>query len=142
AAGTHSINNAARLIASGRSDLVLAGGSEAAMTPTGIAAFRNMTALSTSGISRPFDTGRDGFVIAEGAGVLVLDALEAARAAAAVALSMQHRQIPRTANTVTVDPEIHIDVVTGGPRDWEPGPTLSNSFGFGGHNGCFVIIPA
>jgi 3-oxoacyl-[acyl-carrier-protein] synthase II len=62
--------------------------------------------------------------------------------AAAVLLSMEHRQIPPTVGTVNVDPDITIDVVLGGPRDWEPGPTLSNSFGFGGHNGCIVIGPA
>lgn len=61
--------------------------------------------------------------------------------AAAILLSMEHRLIPPTAGLVNLDPEITIDVVTGGPRDWEPGPTLSNSFGFGGHNGCVVIGP-
>ena len=40
------------------------------------------------------------------------------------------------------DPEIHLDVVAGAARPWEPGPILSNSFGFGGHNGCLVISPA
>src|SRR3954453_498783 len=80
AAGTHSVGNAARLVASGRCDVALGGGSEAAMTPTGIAGFGNMTALSSSGNSRPFDAERDGFVIAEGAGVLVLEELEHARA--------------------------------------------------------------
>ena len=80
AASTHAIGNAARLIASGVCDAVLTGGSEAAITPTGMAGFSNMTALSTSGVSRPFDTGRDGFVIAEGAGVLILENLEAALA--------------------------------------------------------------
>ena len=56
-----------------------------------------------------------------------------------VLLSFEHRQIPPTAGLVNLDPEITIDVVTGGPRDFEPGPSLSNSFGFGGHNGCLVI---
>src|SRR3954452_16639020 len=80
AAGTHSVGNAARLVASGRCDVALGGGSEAAMTPTGIAGFTNMTALSSSGHSRPFDAERDGFVIAEGAAVLVLEELEHALA--------------------------------------------------------------
>jgi 3-oxoacyl-[acyl-carrier-protein] synthase II len=62
--------------------------------------------------------------------------------AAAVLLSFEHRQIPPTAGLVNLDPELTIDVVTGAPRDWTPGPTLSNSFGFGGHNGCLVISPA
>ncbi len=240
AAGTHSVAAGAKLIASGRCDVVLAGGSESVMTPTTIAGFTNMTALSRSGISRPFDAERDGFCIAEGAGVLVLEELQAALArgahvygeiagtasnadayhitapspggggaaacmrlaladagvepgdvrqvnahgtstplndaaeaaaittvfgpegpavtsikgvvghtlgaagaieAVAVALSFQHRLIPPTAGTSLVDPEVHVDVVTAARR-WEPGPTLSNSFGFGGHNGCLVMLPA
>ena len=80
ASGTHAILAAHRLIASGRCDAVLAGGAEAAMTPVALAAFGNMTALSTSGQSRPFDVRRDGFVIAEGGAVLVLEELERARA--------------------------------------------------------------
>jgi 3-oxoacyl-[acyl-carrier-protein] synthase II len=60
--------------------------------------------------------------------------------AAAVLLSFQHRLIPPTANTVDV--ELGIDVVTGAARPWEPGPTISNNFGFGGHNGSVIITPA
>ena len=67
AAGTHSVANGARLIATGRCDVVVAGSAEAAMTPTSTAAFSNMTALSTSGVSMPFDVKRDGFVMGEGA---------------------------------------------------------------------------
>jgi 3-oxoacyl-[acyl-carrier-protein] synthase II len=241
AAGTHSIGNAARLIVTGRCDAVLTGGTESAITPTGVAGFENMTALSTSGVSRPFDKDRDGFVMAEGAGVLVLEELEHARArgavplaevlgsastadahhitapspggsgavacmelalsdaginpdevvqinahgtstplndaaeaeaivkvfgakgpavtsikgvtghslgaagaleAAAVVLSMQHGLIPPTANHVEAEDDLApIDVVTGDGRDWVAGPTLSNSFGFGGHNGCLVFGP-
>ena len=62
--------------------------------------------------------------------------------AAAVLLSIEHRLIPPTAGLVNQDPEIALDIVVGDPRPWEPGPTLSNSFGFGGHNGCLVIGPA
>lgn len=61
--------------------------------------------------------------------------------AAAVLLAMEHRLIPPTAGTTQVDPAIAMDVVTGEPRPWEPGPSLSNSFGFGGHNGCLVLAP-
>ena len=78
AASTHGIANAARLIAYGRCDAMLAGGSEAAMTAVGIQGFINMTALSSLGISRPFDAERDGFVISEGAAVLVLEEWERA----------------------------------------------------------------
>jgi 3-oxoacyl-[acyl-carrier-protein] synthase II len=59
--------------------------------------------------------------------------------AAAVLLSMQHSLIPPTANTVNIDSEMTVDVVTGSPRPWEPGPTMSNNFGFGGHNGSIII---
>jgi 3-oxoacyl-[acyl-carrier-protein] synthase II len=242
AAGTHSIGNAARLITSGRCDAVLTGGSESPLTPTSLAGFGNMTALSTSGRSMPFDQRRDGFVIAEGCAVLVLESLERAVArsagvlglvlgsastadahhitapapggggavlcmelaiadaglqpsdivhvnahgtstplndaaeaealakvfgapgpivtstkgvtghalgaagaleAAAVVLAMQHRLIPPTFGLELFDPEMpEIDMVIGAPRPWEPGPSISNSFGFGGHNGTVVLAPA
>lgn len=241
AAGTHSIGNAANLIRHGRCDVMLAGGSEAPFTPTSLAGFGNMTALSKSGHSAPFDVGRDGFVMSEGAAILVLEDLERAKArganilgivlgsastadahhitapspggsgaircielalqdagigaadvthvnahgtstslndaaeaealakvfgtpgpavtstkgvtghalgaagaleAAAVLLSMRNRTIPPTHGLETFDPELPtIDVVTEA-RDWEPGPTISNSFGFGGHNGTLVLGPA
>lgn len=241
AAGTHAIGNAARMIRDGRCDIAMAGGSEAGLTPTAVAGFRNMTALSASGNSRPFDNRRDGFVMSEGAGVLILEewehavargatilgelmgsastadahhitapapggtgaiscmalaiadagleatdivhvnahgtstplndaneaqaiaavfgdtqplvtstkgatghALGAAGAleAVAVLLSMQHRQIPPTLGYSEVDPEMaKINIVAGEPATWTPGPSLSNSFGFGGHNGTLVIGP-
>jgi len=240
ASGTHSILAGHRLIASGRCDAVLAGGAEAAMTPVALAAFGNMTALSTSGQSRPFDLRRDGFVIAEGGAVLVLEELEhavgrgahiyaellggastadahhitapapggagaigcmelaledagltagdiahvnahgtstplndmaeaeaidkifgrpgplvtsikgvtghslgaaGALEAVACALSIDRRLIPPTVGLEQQDPEIHLDIVKDVAREWEPGPVLSNSFGFGGHNGCIVLAP-
>jgi 3-oxoacyl-[acyl-carrier-protein] synthase II len=81
----HSIGEAARLIERGDADLMLAGGAEAAATPIGLAGFAAMRALSTrnqapEAASRPFDRDRDGFVIGEGAAVLVLEELEHARA--------------------------------------------------------------
>jgi 3-oxoacyl-[acyl-carrier-protein] synthase II len=79
-AGAHAIGMAARLIRYGDAEVAVAGGSEAAITPLGTAAFARMDALSDSGISRPFDKRRDGFVMGEGAGVVVLEAEEAARA--------------------------------------------------------------
>jgi 3-oxoacyl-[acyl-carrier-protein] synthase II len=242
AAGTHAIANAARLIAGGRCDVVLAGGTEAAFTPTAVAGFTNMTAISSSGISRPFDAERDGFMMGEGAGMLVLEdwdtaqergatilaeilggastadahhitapspggvgaiscmelaleeagltadqighvnahgtstplndmaeaaamaqvfgdgnplvtstkgitghALGAAGAieAVAVVLAMQKALIPPTAGYATPDPDMAaINLVTGAPVSWEPAPAMSNSFGFGGHNGSLVIGPA
>jgi len=241
AAGTHALGYAARLISWGLADAVVAGGTEYAGTPTSLASFGNMTALSSTGTSRPFDAERDGFVMGEGAAVMVLEEWEAAMSrgatiigeilgaasnadahhitapspggvgaiqcmrlaladaglepaqirqvnahgtstplndaaeaaavsevfsasavpvvstkgvtghalgaagaleAAAVLLSMEHRLIPPTANTSTVDPEMTVDVVTGSARPWEPGPTMSNNFGFGGHNGSIIIGPA
>ena len=247
AAGAHSIAHAARLISWGLADVAVGGGAESCLDPTTIAGFANMTALSASGRSRPFDVRRDGFCAAEGAGVLVLEPWEAAVArgarplmevlgagssadhhhltaprpdgagavrclaaalaegglapsdvrhvnahgtstplndaaeaaalrevlghgapggprsveapvtsikgvtghalgaagaieAVSVALSLRHRLLPPTAGTDDVDPELGLDVVLQ-PRPWEPGPVLSNSFGFGGHNATLLLAP-
>src|SRR5687767_8931433 len=80
AASTHAIGNAARLISLGICDAVITGGSEAAITPTGVAGVSNMTALSSSGIPRPYDTEPAASAIAEGAAVLVLEEWDAAKA--------------------------------------------------------------
>jgi len=71
--GGHALGSALRMIQYGDADAVLAGGSEAALTPFGFACFNSMQALSPTGISRPFDARRDGFVMGEGAAVLVLE---------------------------------------------------------------------
>ena len=81
----HSIGEAARLIEYGDADVMVAGGSESTVSPLGIGGFCASRALSTrndapEAASRPWDTGRDGFVLGEGAGVLVLEELEYARA--------------------------------------------------------------
>ncbi len=240
ASSTHSIGNAARVVASGRCNVMLAGGAESSLTPTGIAGFANMTALSSSGVSKPFDVDRDGFVIAEGAAVLLLEELEHAKArgahiyaellgaantadahhitapeptgagavscmqfaledaglkpadikhinahgtstplndaaeaqavvkvfgapgppttsikgvtghalgaaggleAAASVLTIERELIPPTRGTTNVDPAVELDLVLGEARKWTPGPVLSNSFGFGGHNGSLVVAP-
>jgi len=73
AAGSHAINYAARLIKWGVVDAVATGGAESAGTVTGLAGFQNMTALSSSGVSRPFDPDRDGFVMGEGSSVMILE---------------------------------------------------------------------
>ena len=83
--GAHCIGDAARMIERGDADCMLAGGSEMATSPTGLAGFASARALSTrnddpEGASRPWDEGRDGFVLSDGAGVLVLESLEHARA--------------------------------------------------------------
>ena len=241
AAGTHAIINASRLIASDRCDVVIAGGTEAAFTGSSIAGFTNMTAFSSEGVSRPFDLDRDGFVMGEGAGILVLEEKEIAQErgakiyaeilggasnadahhitapspgglgakkcielaledsgitsdsvgyinahgtstplndlgeaqainsvfgadgplvsstkgitghtlgaagaieAVAVVIAMQKSLIPPTAGFTNPDPEMpEINLVYGEPVQWTPAPAISNSFGFGGHNGCLVIGP-
>jgi 3-oxoacyl-[acyl-carrier-protein] synthase II len=80
AAGAHAIGAATRIIRCGDADAVVTGGSEAALTPLARAAFAALDATSTTGISRPFDARRDGFVMGEGAGVLVLEDAEKAEA--------------------------------------------------------------
>ena len=62
--------------------------------------------------------------------------------AAALILSIQHELIPPTANTTAADEGMNIDLVVGDARPWTPGPSISNNFGFGGHNGSVVITPA
>lgn len=81
ASGTHSIGEGMKIIQRDDSDVMICGGTESAITPLGVAGFNAMKALSTSNdeptkASRPFDRDRDGFVPAEGAGVLILEELE------------------------------------------------------------------
>lgn len=81
ATGTDSIGEALEMIRRGRADVIVAGGTEAAVCPIGIAGFNSCMALSTrnddpQAASRPFDMGRDGFVLGEGAGLLVLESLD------------------------------------------------------------------
>lgn len=77
--GAHAIGSALRMIQYGDADAVVAGGAEAALTAFGFACFNSMQALSVTGMSRPFDARRDGFVMGEGAGVMVLEEEGAAR---------------------------------------------------------------
>jgi 3-oxoacyl-[acyl-carrier-protein] synthase II len=83
--GTHSIGEAARIITYGDADVMVAGGAEMATTPTGLGGFAAVKALSTRNddpetASRPWDRDRDGFVLGDGAGVMVLEEYESARA--------------------------------------------------------------
>jgi 3-oxoacyl-[acyl-carrier-protein] synthase II len=82
--GAHAVGDAFRVIARGDADVMICGGSEAAVTPMGVGGFAAMRALSTRNeephrASRPFDKDRDGFVVGEGAGVVVLEELEFAK---------------------------------------------------------------
>lgn len=95
AAGTHAVGYAARLVASGRADVVLAGGSESCQTPVMSNGFQNMKALSPTGVSRPFDVARDGFCSAEAAAILVLEEYAAATARGATI----YAEIAGTAST-------------------------------------------
>jgi len=84
ATGTHSIGDAYRMIQRGDADAMIAGGAESTITPLGIGGFNVMKALSTrnddpTAASRPFDMGRDGFVMAEGAGIVILEEYESAK---------------------------------------------------------------
>ncbi|MFO7741618.1 MAG: beta-ketoacyl-ACP synthase II [Anaerolineae bacterium] len=245
ATGSHSVGEAAGMIRRGDLDTVICGGSEAAIHPLAIAALTNMGAVSTRNdepqrASRPFDAERDGFVLGEGAGVLVLESLEHARqrgahirgeligyagtsdafhiaapdesgegAARAMALTLQdaglspdqvdyvnahgtstqlndgietqairavfgeHADrlavsstksmtghlmgaagaleaivcvlsletgwVPPTVNYENPDPSCDLDYVPNQARELRPQVALSNSFGFGGHNGCLAF---
>ncbi|HVV35885.1 MAG TPA: beta-ketoacyl-ACP synthase II [Acidimicrobiales bacterium] len=245
AAGTNAIGEAAHIIRYGGADAIVAGGSEAAITPVGMAAFARMGALSTrrddpATASRPFDATRDGFVMGEGGAFLVLEEYEhavargatilgeilgygrnadahhitapspdgagaigcmeaaladagltpgdighvnahgtstplndAAESAAiyktfngspppvvstkgvtghcigaagaiecvAALLASTRGVVPPTANHTERGEGIEVDVVHGSPREVAPAPALSNSFGFGGHNGTLVVGP-
>ena len=84
ASGSHAIGDSVRWIQNGEADVMICGGAEATIRPTGVAGFCAMRAMSTRNdepekASRPFDTNRDGFVMGEGAGVLVLESLEHAQ---------------------------------------------------------------
>jgi 3-oxoacyl-[acyl-carrier-protein] synthase II len=80
AAGANAIATAVRMVQTGDADAVVTGGSESALTPLARAAFGALDATSNCGISRPFDARRDGFIMGEGAGVLVVEDAELARA--------------------------------------------------------------
>ena len=123
---------------------------ELALADAGLEA-ANIRQINAHGTSTPLNDAAEGAAISSVFGAHAVPvvstkgvtghALGAAGAleAAAVLLSMEHALIPPTANTTNIDSKITVDVVTGSPRPWEPGPTMSNNFGFGGHNGSIII---
>ena len=86
ASGGHALGSALRMIQYGDADAVVCGGAEATLTEFGFACFNSLQALSPTGMSRPFDLRRDGFVMGEGAGMLVLEEADAAAARGATVL--------------------------------------------------------
>jgi len=245
AAGSNAIGDSFRILQLGKADAMICGGAEASITPLGVAGFSSAKALSFRNespetASRPFDAGRDGFVIGEGSGILILETLEHAKKrdariyaelkgygttcdahhitapspggiggakaiklaiedsgldveqidyinahgtstsandsnetaaiksifkdrsylipvsstksmtghllggsggieAVACILSLTHNFIPPTINYVNPDPDCDLDYVPNNARDAQLRVTLSNSFGFGGHNVCLAF---
>ncbi|MGB7859102.1 MAG: beta-ketoacyl-[acyl-carrier-protein] synthase family protein [Acidimicrobiia bacterium] len=240
AAGSQSVLDGLRQIQWGYADIAVVGGTEAAALEAARHGFRAARALSPSGYAHPFDAHRDGFVMGEGAAILVLEAAEVAEArgstpiaevlgaastadahhvtaphpegdgaerairlalddagltpeeiryinahgtgtdlndrtegvvisrvfgdqqpavssikgatghglgasgsieAAVIVEAIRRRQLPRNTGMTEQDPEIPLTDIVTEIRDWEPGPTLSNSFGFGGHNTVLAFGP-
>jgi 3-oxoacyl-[acyl-carrier-protein] synthase II len=239
AAGTQAILDGLRQIQWGYADAAVVGGTEAAARRTAHEGFKAARALSPTGTARPFDVDRDGFVMGEGAGIMILEAEDDARArgamilaelrggastgdahhitaphptgegaaravrlaledagigpeevryvnahgtgtdlndrtegavidrlfdsqpavssikgstghalgasgsieAAVVVEAMRRHELPPNIGLVNQDPEIPLTDIVRQPREWEPAPALSNSFGFGGHNTVLVFTP-
>ena len=239
--GTNAIGEAFRMIAHGQADVMFAGGTEAAVSPAAVAGFASMKAMSTRNdeptkASRPFAADRDGFVMGEGSGMIVLEELEHAKARGAhiyaevvgygtngdayhisspapggkcmemalndagikpeevdyinahgtstsindanetlaikqlfgdhanklavnstksmtghllgaagaieaivMAMAIETGKVHPTINLDNPDPELDLDYVSEGARDMKVDVALSNSFGFGGHNGTIVV---
>ncbi|MFQ5524019.1 MAG: beta-ketoacyl-[acyl-carrier-protein] synthase family protein [Acidimicrobiia bacterium] len=241
AAGAQSILDGLRLIQWGYADIAVVGGAEAAARRSAREGFAAARALSKSGYARPFDKNRDGFVMGEGAAIVVLEAVEIAQArgakpfaevlgaaatadahhitaphpegagaerairlaledagleppdiryinahgtgtelndktegaviqriwgegqppvssikgttghclgasgsveAAVVVEAIRRGELPPNIGLIEQDPEIPLTDIVTAPRAWEPGPAISNSFGFGGHNAVVAFAPA
>jgi 3-oxoacyl-[acyl-carrier-protein] synthase II len=239
AAGTQAVLDGLRQIQWGYADAAVVGGTEAAARHTSHEGFKAARALSPTGTARPFDVDRDGFVMGEGAGILILEAEEAAEQrgatvlaeikggastgdahhitaphptgqgaerairlaledagltpaqvgyvnahgtgtdlndrteggvidrvfheqpavssikgttghalgasgsieAAVVVEAIRRHELPPNIGLLNQDPEIPLTDIVREPREWEPGPALTNSFGFGGHNTVLAFVP-
>ncbi len=167
--GTNAIGDAFRIIQRGDADIMFAGGTEAAVSPAAVAGFAAMKAMSTRNdeptkASRPFDRDRDGFVMGEGSGIVVLEELEHAKARGAhiyvnstksmtghllgaagaietivMAMAIETGKVHPTINCDNPDEGLDLDYVREGARDLQVKCALSNSFGFGGHNGTLCV---
>ena len=240
AAGTQAILDGLRQIQWGYADAAVVGGAEAAARRSAREGFLAARALSPSGHARPFDVDRDGFVMGEGAGIMIIEAAEVAEARGATALAelrggastadahhitaphpegdgaerairlaledseltpadvtyvnahgtgtdlndrtegvvidrifetqpavssikgttghalgasgsieaavvveaMRRGELPANIGLTNQDPEIPLNDIVREPRDWEPSPAITNSFGFGGHNTVLTFVPA
>src|SRR5258707_50122 len=144
---THCIGEAGRMIEYGDADVMIAGGAEACVNLSGVGGFCSCKALSERNddpatASRPFDRDRDGFVLGEGAGIVILEELEFAKKRGAriyAALAVHHQVSPPTINIFTPDPACDLDYVPKTARQMKIEVALSNSFGFGGTNGTLAF---
>ncbi|MDS1268774.1 beta-ketoacyl-ACP synthase II [Lipingzhangella sp. LS1_29] len=130
ASSSEAIGNAIDMVRSGRADVVIAGGTEAALHPLNIAAFASMRALSThnedpAGASRPWDVNRDGFVMGEGAGIVVLESAEhaAARGARVYAVAAGAGYSDDAHDLVAPDPEGQVHAIRGALANAGMSPT-------------------
>jgi len=176
ATGAHAIGDAARIIACGDADMMVAGGGEASITRLGIGSFVACRAMTTGyndtpeKASRPYDEGRDGFLMGERSGVVVLEDYDTAKARGAHAstvkmsstksatghllgaagaieaifsiLALRDKVAPPTLNLENPNVDTLVDLVPMKAKPFEGKAVMSNSFGFGGTNSALIFVEA